>query len=268
MLSTIQRAIEAQDKVVAAARELKRSLMKHLFTYGPVPISEASHVPLKETEIGPVPDHWRYRGLGPICDDAGGVVQTGPFGSQLHASDYVAEGIPVVMPQDISSDGRVLLSDIARVRPSEAERLLRHKLRSGDIVLGRRGELGRRALITDRETGWLCGTGCLLIRAGQTELNAGYLFHYLSHPKVIERLASDAIGTTMPNLNARILRNLPIAYPSISGQERIAASVDLLDAKTCAEERRKTVLQALFKTMLRHLMTGKIRVPTTVTNDG
>lgn len=59
MLSTIQRAIEAQEKVIAAAGELKRSLMKHLFTNGPVPVAEASRVPLKEPEIGSCPSTGR-----------------------------------------------------------------------------------------------------------------------------------------------------------------------------------------------------------------
>src|SRR5437660_561531 len=102
------------------------------------------------------------RTLGAICDEVGGIIRTGPFGSQLHESDYRDGGLPVVMPKDIVS-GRIVVDGIARIGPEDANRLSQHKLKKGDIVYGRRGDIGRRALITDREDGWLCGTGCLRI---------------------------------------------------------------------------------------------------------
>ena len=86
---------------------------------------------------------WRTRTLGDICDDVGGIIQTGPFGSQLHESDYVTEGVPVVMPKNIL-DGKIDTSDIAFIKQEDADRLQSHKMSVGDIVYGRRGDIGRR----------------------------------------------------------------------------------------------------------------------------
>src|SRR5438105_1428918 len=105
------------------------------------------------------------RTLGSIADEIGGIIRTGPFGSQLHESDYTEEGTPVIMPKNIV-DGKVSISNIARIPTHLVERLAQHKLHIGDIVYGRRGEIGRCALITSREAGWLCGTGCLRINLG------------------------------------------------------------------------------------------------------
>ncbi|MDN6605192.1 MAG: restriction endonuclease subunit S, partial [Brevibacterium sp.] len=96
--------------------------------------------------------------LGDICNESGGGIQTGPFGSQLHASDYQEIGVPVVMPQDIG-DGGILESRIARISDEEVERLSRYKLCAGDIVYSRRGDVERSALVRPQNEGWLCGTG-------------------------------------------------------------------------------------------------------------
>jgi type I restriction enzyme S subunit len=85
VLSTIQKAIEAQDKIITAAKELKKSLMRHLFTYGPVPVAEAENVPLKETEIGSVPEHWDIVRL----DDAAAII----MGQSPPSSTYNTESV-------------------------------------------------------------------------------------------------------------------------------------------------------------------------------
>lgn len=122
---------------------------------------------------------WKRTTLGEICDEVRGVIKTGPFGAQLHESDYVDEGVPVVMPKDII-EGKVRVSTIARIGNEDVERLSQHKLKSGDIVYGRRGDIGRQALISLREQGWLCGTGCLRISLGDKVVDPIFLHYYLS----------------------------------------------------------------------------------------
>jgi type I restriction enzyme S subunit len=108
---------------------------------------------------------WHETTLGALCLEGGGGIQTGPFGSQLHASDYVLEGVPSVMPQNIG-DNVIHADGIARIQESDAQRLNKYRMREGDIVYSRRGDVEKRALVRDDNEGWLCGTGCLRVRLG------------------------------------------------------------------------------------------------------
>src|SRR5439155_23490197 len=115
--------------------------------------------------------------LGDLVKRDRGLIQTGPFGSQLHQSDYVADGIPVIMPKDIT-DGRVDSASVARVSEETANRLSRHQLRPKTIVLPRRGEITKRAFVRDDQTGWLCGTGCLQIALKGKHILPEFLYYY------------------------------------------------------------------------------------------
>jgi type I restriction enzyme, S subunit len=108
---------------------------------------------------------WQTTTLGRICESQGGAIQTGPFGSQLHTSDYKESGIPVVMPTNIG-DGGIVEDGIARIDQSDVDRLSQHKLQLGDIVFSRRGDVTKNTLIRPHEIGWFCGTGCLKVRLG------------------------------------------------------------------------------------------------------
>jgi type I restriction enzyme S subunit len=255
VLSAIQRAIAAQDDLIAAARQVKRSLMERLFRYGP----GAKPAPTKETEIGEVPAHWEVVRLGELVQQGGGSVQTGPFGSLLHASDYVAEGIPVVMPKDLTEQGKILPEDIAQIGVYDYQRLERYHLKTGDLLVARRGEIGRRGLVTEEESGWVCGTGCLRIRPGSL-LDSRFLLQVFANARLREWLTVHAIGTTMLNLSARILDDLPLPFLSLSEQQEIAQILAVADRKIEVEEQRKAALQELFQSTLHQLMTGQIRV--------
>jgi type I restriction enzyme S subunit len=171
----------------------------------------------------------RFTTIGAICDEFGGEVQTGPFGSQLHASDYSVEGTPVVMPQDMV-DGRIVTDKIARVSQKHVARLPQHRLRAGDIVYSRRGDVSRFAIVTEAESGWLCGTGSIRVRPNSPDFDIRYLRRFLQQDSVRSWLENEAKGVTMLNLNTSIIRNLPVAYPPIEEQRRIAATLDEADA--------------------------------------
>jgi len=167
--------------------------------------------------------------IGQICDEWDGEVQTGPFGSQLHASDYEDDGTPVVMPQDMK-DGKIVCDRIVRVGSDHVSRLNRHQLRPGDIVFSRRGDVTRFAVVTEVEAGWLCGTGSMRIRLNSPEIDVGFVRRYLQQEAVGKWLTHHAKGVTMPNLNTKIVRDLPFIYPPLPEQRRIAEVLDRADA--------------------------------------
>jgi type I restriction enzyme, S subunit len=195
-------------------------------------------------------DNWELSTLGEVCQRGGGNIQTGPFGSQLHAADYVPIGIPSIMPQNLSND-RISIVDIARITLEDAERLSRYRVQIGDIVYSRRGDVERRALVTEIENGWLCGTGCLRVRFGEGVVDPVYAYYYLGHPNVRAWVVRHAIGATLPNLNTSILSALPFVLPSLEEQRYIASVLGSLDDKIESNRREnetlETTARALFK---------------------
>ena len=159
-------------------------------------------------------------------EDISSGIQTGPFGSQLHQSDYTEDGTPVVMPKDLIG-GKISEQSIARVGAEHVQRLQRHIIRNGDILYSRRGDVGRCAFATERETGWLCGTGCLRVTVNPRVADKKFVFYQLQQSSTIDWVEKHAVGATMLNLNTKILSNIPVFLPPIETQHRIA---DILSA--------------------------------------
>ncbi|MCI0694555.1 restriction endonuclease subunit S [candidate division KSB1 bacterium] len=253
VLSLVQRAIEQQERLIALTTELKKALMHKLFTEG------LRGEPLKMTEIGPVPESWEEATLGQFATKPHGVLQTGPFGSQLHKNEYQDSGIPVVNPTHLAGN-RINHEDVPRVTLETAKRLERHILRKGDILFGRRGEIGRHGLVTAEEDGWLCGTGCFLVRVRSERLDNRFLSYYFSTSQIVTWLNSHAAGAIMPNLNNTVLRQMPVCFPAFEDQLEIADCLDTVEQKIQIAESKRDALRDLFHTLLHQLMTAQIRV--------
>ena len=203
-----------------------------------------------ERLVGPIPTGWEHTTLGVACERGGGDIQTGPFGSQLHAADYVSVGIPSIMPQNIG-DNRIIEDGIARITPEDAKRLSRYLVRKGDIVYSRRGDVERRALVRDKEDGWLCGTGCLRVRLGKQGPDSRFATYYLGHPGVREWITRHAHGATMPNLNTSILAACPFVVPPLSEQRTIANILGTLDDKIELNRRMNETLEAMARALFK-----------------
>ncbi len=171
---------------------------------------------------------WERKTLGELVKAYGGRIQSGPFGSQLHRHDYKSEGIPVVMPKDIIND-RVDTSSIARINDNDADRLSKHKLNIGDLVLPRRGDINKRVICKQENEGWLCGTGCLKIRLNDDIVDPNYLYYYFTLAHVVEAILNKAVGSTMLNLSGGILSSTELVYPPLPTQRKIASILSAYD---------------------------------------
>jgi type I restriction enzyme, S subunit len=167
-----------------------------------------------------VPTGWQETALRHLgCD-----VQTGPFGSQLHAEDYVTGGWPVVNPMNIVG-GQIVATEHMTVSNEKHQELCRHMLRLGDIVFGRRGEMGRAGLVEDSQDGWLCGTGSLRLRLHGSYLLPEYLKLLLETPAARAYFELASVGSTMDNLNSEIVLAFPALIPPTTAQREIVQAV-------------------------------------------
>lgn len=189
---------------------------------------------------------WKEYKLGEIAN-----IQTGPFGSQLHQSDYVDVGIPSIMPVNIGDRMNISTEKIVFITEEDATRLSRYCVQEGDIVYSRRGDVEKCAYIGKAEIGWLCGTGCLRIRIDSSKADSKYIAYYLSTEDMKSWISNNAVGTTMPNLNSSILQQVPLSLPSLDEQKRIASILSSLDDKIDLLNRENATLEGMAETLFR-----------------
>jgi type I restriction enzyme S subunit len=206
------------EALITKLKQIKAGLLHDLLTCGMDENGQlrdaiANPKQFKDSPLGRIPKDWELITLRDVVTRSGGLIQTGPFGSQLHAYEYVDVGVPVIMPQDIR-DGYISDSHIVRIPLKKSRTLARHLVELNDVVFARRGDLGRCVAINEREVGWLCGTGCLLFRPPEKEIDAHWLAATYRHERSQRQILSRAVGSTMVNLNSTLLADLLIAKPT------------------------------------------------------
>jgi type I restriction enzyme S subunit len=201
-----------------------------------------------------------YMALG----DAGVEVKTGPFGSALHKSEYVSGGIPVINPMHISA-GRIQPSDSMTVTETKFKELEAWHLKKGDVVVGRRGEMGRAAVV-DATDEILCGTGSMILRTPENSLPK-YLEIVIRSPIAVAYFTSNSVGSTMVNLNQKIIKSLQVYFPPFEEQteivrrvENLFAYADKVEAEVnAAQERVNKLTQSILAKAFRGELTAKWR---------
>lgn len=171
-----------------------------------------------------LPAGWAWARFGDYSHE----LCTGPFGSMIHKEDYVSGGVPLINPSHMIG-GRIQPDLDVSLPRERAHTFAAYRLSEGDIVLARRGEVGRFALVTSEEDGWLCGTGSFFVKFS-TDIDRAFLGLIFRSPDVRAHLQGESVGTTMVNLNQKILIEMPIGIPPLPEQSRIVAKVEELMA--------------------------------------
>ncbi len=166
------------------------------------------------------PFEWKKVSLSELAE-----IKIGPFGSLLHKDDYIEDGHPLVNPSHIK-DGKIITDNKLTISDEKFDEMAAYHLKIGDVVIGRRGEMGRCAVVT--EDGLLCGTGSLLIRS-KGEITADYIQKIISFPSFKKIIEDMAVGQTMPNLNVPIVSNFKIIKPPIGVQHKYYSFVHQID---------------------------------------
>jgi type I restriction enzyme S subunit len=252
VLSAYDDLIENNRRRIKLLEESARLLYREWFVHLRFPGHE--HVKI----VDGVPDGWRKRSMSEVCI-AGDGIQTGPFGSQLHQYEYAEIGVPVVMPKDLT-DFRIDTSTIARVPAEVANRLARHRMVEGDVVYGRRGDIGRRAYINMEQIGFVCGTGCLRLRANPAVIAPRFFFDALGSPETHGLIIGRAKGSTMPNLNAGVLADIPILVPTASMQNEYVEFIKDTSAQVSNLIQQIEKLRQARNLLLPRLMSGDLRI--------
>lgn len=253
ILRSVQTAREATTAIIEATRELKRSLMAHLFTYGVVSPDEAENVALKETEVGAVPEEWGVVRLGAIADLKNGI----NFKKEERGSGISTLDVKNMYTSTIYPD----LSNLYRISSKVSDAFL---LQVNDLLFV-------RSSVKQEGVGWttlyegniepttFCG---FLIRARLKSDNVSpqYLVNYLRTANSRREIVARGLKMAITNISQDSLSTLPIAFPAIREQETIASILQSIDAKIEAEQAREATLGELFRTLLHDLMTGRVRV--------
>jgi type I restriction enzyme S subunit len=185
-------------------------------------------------------------------------VRIGPFGSLLHREDYVQNGVPLVNPSHIG-DGKIFIDLELTISKNKMKELSAYVMQEGDIVLGRRGEIGRCAVVTKKEEGYLCGTGSIYIRP-ITQLNPIFIYNIISSASIRKVLENSAKGITMKNLNSGIIENLKIPVPPIELQTQFAQIVEKTEAIKTQYQQSLQELENLYGSLSQRAFKGELSI--------
>jgi type I restriction enzyme, S subunit len=257
VLRTVQRSREATEKVIAATRQLKQSLMQHLFTYGPIPVDQAELVEMKDTDFGCVPKRWP---IMPLSDCA--EVQTGiAKGRKIEAAEAIM--VPYLRVANVQ-DGSLDLNEIKQI-PIRKEELQRFALRIGDVLLTEGGDfdkLGRGFIWNGQVSPCVHQNHIFAVRANGQILSSDYLAYLMQSQYGKSYFLTVAHRTThLACINTTKLKAFPVPVPPLQDQAEITRYLKEIDRKYEFEIRRKSAVERLFQTLLYVLMTGQIRLP-------
>lgn len=249
ILTTVDDAIQRSQQAISETERLKAGMMQELMTKG------IGHTEFQDDpDVERVPKEWGIKRVDGLC-----TVRTGPFGAQLHQSDYVTNGTPIITVEHLGALG-VIHENLPLVSDTDKDRLSEYILEEGDIVFSRVGSVDRSCYISKNESGWLFSGRLLRVHPVAEEILPRFLNYYFNFEGFKHRIRSAAVGATMANLNTTILSQIRIVFPSIREQHKIASILSTIDQKLTLQRKRKSLLEQLRQGLMNDLLTGRRRV--------
>ena len=251
ILSTVQRAIEAQERIIQTTTELKKATMHKLFTEG------LRNEPQKQTEIGPVPESWEVVRCEDVCETISVGIVVKP------SSYYVANGVPAFRSQNvredrIQSEPMVYISEEANNGPVK-----KSKLSAGDVLIVRTGYPGTSCVVPPEFDGSNC-IDLIFVRPNKAKLRSHYLSRFFNSDAAKVQVQVGKIGLAQQHFNVGAAKNTQVPLPPTDQQDEIVAHLELIDSKHALATSKRNALRDLFRTLLHELMTAKIRVNTLI----
>ena len=186
---------------------------------------------------------WKVKKLGELA-----LVKTGPFGSMLHKQDYISNGTPLVNPIHMK-DFHIIADMDFTISDEKAEELDKYILQKGDVIFARRGDIGRCAIVTEKENGYLCGTGSLFVRF-VVEVVSTFIMYIIRSSSFTNELVSNAKGATMLNLNSSIIEDLRLPLPPLPLQQSFASKIEALERQKALIQQSITEAETLFNSRM------------------
>lgn len=246
ILSTVQRAIEAQERIIQTTTELKKALMHKLFTEG------LRNEPQKQTEIGPVPESWEVCKVGDVAK-----IQSGGTPTREDAENWNAGTIPWVKTGEINYS--VIHDTEEKITPTGLANSAARLFPKGTLLMAMYGQgitRGRVGLLgIEAATNQACAS---ITPTDKKRISSVFLYYFFEYH--YEDLRKLGHGANQRNMNAALIRSFPFAFPKPNEQTAVVTAFESLDQKRALHERKKTQLQDLFRTLLHELMTAKTRV--------
>ncbi len=199
---------------------------------------------------------WSRCTIKDFLDNGEAEIKTGPFGTQLHASDYVEQGTPVINVRNIGF-GEIRPENLEFIADETVKRLSSHLLDAGDIVFGRKGAVERHAFIKSKWAGWFQGSDCLRVRFKSPSVESRFLSYcFLSEKHKQWMINQCSHGATMASLNQDIICRIPLRLPPIDTQKKITAVLsgydDLIENNTRRIRILEEVAQAIYREWFVH----------------
>jgi type I restriction enzyme S subunit len=260
ILQTVQKAKEATEKVIAATRQLKASLMRHLFTYGPVPFDQADKIPLKDSEIGPIPEHWQLAYIGDLLEKniRNGIYKPKNFYGK-------GDGLIVQLNNLYESERILKLDKLERIELTKKE-LNTYGVISGDCIINRvskrREGVGKVSLLRlpDNLKNIVYESNMFCVRFDSKMINPEFFSIYANEERYYRQVQEKSHKGNQTSINQGALRSILVPLPSNKEQKKITDIIYILEQTIENEMNSKLSLKVLFHTILNLLMVGKVRV--------